>query len=137
MFRSLAYEDNADTGIPAHTPRFRLPRQTTTAELRVIDLIAQHNPETNPQLPRRRDVGFRESFLRHLPSIEALQVRIPSNRMGRRLTPEKPQKRIPLFAERAQALTLTARVLARDHPHVAGHRLAVGKSARVPDEDFR
>src|SRR5882672_11803955 len=83
---------SANTGIPARTPRLRLPRQATTAELRVIDLIAQHDPETNAQLPRRRDVGFRESLLRHLPSIEALQVRIPSHRMGRRLTPEEPQK---------------------------------------------
>jgi hypothetical protein len=89
---------NANTGIPAHTPRLRLPRQATTAEFRVVDLIAQHDPETNAQLPRRRDVGFRESLLRHLPSIEALQVRIPSHCMGRRLTPEEPQKRIPLFA---------------------------------------
>src|SRR5947209_3047827 len=128
---------NANTGTPAHTPLLRLPRQATTAELRVVDLIAQHDPETNPQLPRRRDVGFRESFLRHLPSIETLQVRIPSHRMGRRLTPEEPQKRVALFAERAQSLTGPARVLARDHADVAGDRLSVGKSARVPDEAFR
>src|SRR5947208_8706335 len=69
---------NANTGIPARTPPLRLPCQATTAELRVIDLIAQHDPEANPELPRRRDAGFRESFLHHLPSIEALQVRIPS-----------------------------------------------------------
>src|SRR5262249_18726998 len=67
---------NANTGTPARTPRVRLPRQATTAEFRVVDLIAQHDPETNPQLPRRRDVGLRESLLRHLPSIKTLQVRI-------------------------------------------------------------
>ena len=63
---------NANTGTPAQTPLLRLPRQATTAELRVVDVIAQHDPEANPELPRRRDVGLRESFLRHLPSIEAL-----------------------------------------------------------------
>ncbi len=63
---------NANPGIPARTPPLRLPRLATTAELRVIDLIAQHDPEANPELPRRRDAGFRESLLHHLPSIEAL-----------------------------------------------------------------
>jgi hypothetical protein len=39
----------ADTGIPARTPRLRLPRQPTTAEFCVVNLIAQHDPETNAQ----------------------------------------------------------------------------------------
>jgi hypothetical protein len=128
---------NANTGIPAHTPLLRLARQATTAEFRVVDVIAQHDPEPNPQRPRRRDVGLRESLLRHLPSIEALQVRIASHGVGRRLAPKKPQKRVALFAERAQSLTCTARVLARDHADVAGDRLSVGKSSRVAYEDFR
>src|SRR5439155_18114910 len=91
---------SANTGIPAQTPRLRLPRQATTAELRVIDLIAQHDPETNPELPRRRDAGFRESLLHDLPSIEALQVGIASDGMRGRLAPEKPEERVALFAER-------------------------------------
>ena len=85
---------NANTGIPAQTPLLRLPRQATTAELRVIDLIAQHDPEANPELPRRRDAGLCESLLHGLPSIEALQVGIPAHGMRRRLAPEKPQERI-------------------------------------------
>src|ERR1700730_17539186 len=99
----------ADTGIPARTPRLRLPRQPTTAEFCVVNLIAQHDPETNAQLPRRRDAGLREPFLHHLPTIEALQVGIPSHGMRGRLAPKKPQERIPLFAERAQALSFAAR----------------------------
>ena len=92
---------NANTGTPARTPPLRLPRQATTAELGVVNLIAQHDPESNPQLPRRRDAGFRESFLRDLPAIETLQVRIPSHGVRGGLAPEKPYERIPLFAERA------------------------------------
>src|SRR5207245_9070461 len=80
---------SANTGVPAQTPRLRLPRQATTVELGVVNLIAQHDPETNPQLPRRRDAGFRESLLHDLSSIEALQVRIPSHGMRGRLAPEK------------------------------------------------
>src|SRR5712691_7132146 len=120
-----------------HTPRLRLPRQATTAEFRVVDLIAQHDPEPNPQLPRRRDVGLRESLLRHLSSIEALQVRIPSDGMGCRLTPEEPQERIALFGERAQSLPLAARVLARDTADAAGQRFPVEKSCGIAHEDFR
>src|SRR3982075_1432395 len=75
----------ADTGIPARTPRLRLPRQPTTAEFGVVNLIAQHDPETNAQLPRRRDAGLREPFLHDLPTIEALQVRIASHGMRGRL----------------------------------------------------
>jgi len=74
MFRSL--ETNATRAIPAQTPLLRLPRQATTAELSVVNLIAQHDPETNPQLSRRCDARLRESLLCHLSSIEALQVRI-------------------------------------------------------------
>src|SRR3989441_8003546 len=39
---------SANTGIPARTPLLRLPRQATTAEFRVVDVIAQHDPEANP-----------------------------------------------------------------------------------------
>ena len=92
---------SANTGIPARTPRLRLPRQATTAELRVIDLIAQHDPETNPELPRRRDAGFREALLHDLPSIEALQVGIASHGMRGRLAQKKPEERVALCTKRA------------------------------------
>src|SRR2546422_1801892 len=128
---------SANTGIPARTPRLRLPRQATTAELRVIDPIAQHDPEPNPQLPRRRDAGLRESLLRDLPSIEPLEVRIPPHGMRGRLAPEKPQERIPLFAEGAEPLPLPARVLPRDHADVARECLPVWKSGGVTHKDVR
>src|SRR6185295_19591542 len=35
----------ADTGIPARTPPLRLSRQAMTAELGVVNLIAQHDPQ--------------------------------------------------------------------------------------------
>jgi len=89
---------NANTGIPAQTPPLRLPRQATTAEFRVISLIAQHDPEANPELPRRRDAGFREALLHDLPSIEALQVGIASHGMRGRLAPEKSPKRASVAA---------------------------------------
>src|SRR4030081_1334881 len=62
----------ADTGIPARTPPLRLPRQHMSAELCVVNLIAQHDPETNAQLSRRRDARLREALLYDLSTIEAL-----------------------------------------------------------------
>src|SRR6266849_5784287 len=126
----------ADTGIPARTPPLRLPRQPTTAELCVVNLIAQHDPESNAQFSRRRDARLGESLLRDLSTIEALQVGIPSHRMGGRLAPEKPQERVALFAERSEALPFTTRVLARDHADVARQRLSVENSCGIAHEDF-
>ena len=127
---------SANTGIPARTPRLRLPRLATTAELRVIDLIAQHDPKTNPEFPRRRDVGLRESLLRHLSSIEALQVRIPSDGMGCRLTPEELQERIPLFGERAQSLPLAAQYRSgscrRSWPALSRREIVRDRPRRLP-----
>src|SRR5437762_8843364 len=127
----------ADSGIPARTPRLRLSRQPTTAEFCVVNLIAQHDPETNAQLPRRRDAGFHESFLHDLPTIETLELGIASHSMRGRLAPEKTQERISLFAERAESLSFATRVLARDHADVAGQRFAVEKSCGIAHEDFR
>jgi len=127
---------SANTGIPARTPPLQLPRQPTTAELGVVNLIAQHDPETNPQLPRRRDAGFREPFLHDLPSLETLPGRIPSRGMCGRLAPEKPQEWIPLFAERSESLPYAARVLARDHADVARECLPVEKPCGIADEDL-
>ena len=78
----------ADTGIPARTPPLRLPRQPTTAELCVVNLIAQHDPESNAQFSRRRDARLGESLLRDLSTIEALQVWIPSRGVRRSHTRE-------------------------------------------------
>jgi len=126
----------ADTGIPARTPRLRLPRQPTTAEFCVVNLIAQHDPETNAQLPRHRDAGLREAFLHDLPTIETLEIGIASHGMCGRLAPEKPQKRVALFAERAQALSFAARVLARDQADVARERFSVEKPRGLADKDI-
>src|SRR5258708_12850396 len=94
----------ADTGIPARTPPLRLPRQSTTAELLIVNLIAQHDPEANAQLPRRRNAGFREALLHDLPSIETLQVRIAPHRIPAGFPPYKSHKPIALLAHLPQPL---------------------------------
>src|SRR3989442_10188861 len=53
------------------------------------------------------------------------------------LAPEKPQERIPRFAEGAEPLPLPARVLPRDHANVARECLPVWKSGGVTHKDVR
>ena len=48
-----------------------LPQLSTPAELFVINLIAQHDPQTNPQFARGCNPGLAHSFLDELAPIEA------------------------------------------------------------------
>src|SRR5439155_25406494 len=96
----------------------RLPSWATAAELRIINLVAQHDPQPNPELTRRGHPGFTKAFLLQLPPVKALQLGIATHRMHRRLTPQKAQERIALFAEPSESLPGAARVFTGDHPHV-------------------
>jgi hypothetical protein len=44
---------------------------------------------------------------------------------------------LPCFRQSAAALLAAAGELARDHPHIARHRLAIGEACRISKEDFR
>jgi len=74
-----------------------LPRRTPTTELGVINLIPQHDPQTNPEFPSRRDFRLREAFLLQLAPVEALQRGVMRHGMLRGFTPQKPQEGIALF----------------------------------------
>ena len=71
----------------------------TTTELLVINLVAQHNVETNPELTSYGDSRFSQSLLRQLASVEALQVWIPARGVYCCLAPEKAQEWATLFAQ--------------------------------------
>ena len=88
------------TSIPARASPSRRPSWAATAELLVPDLIAQHDPEPNPELARRRDARFAEPLLLQFAPVEALELGIAPHRMDRRFAPEKPQQRVALFAQR-------------------------------------
>jgi len=53
-----------------------LPQRSAAAELCIINLIAQHDPQPNPHFARHCDPGFSHSFLYQLATIEALQLPI-------------------------------------------------------------
>src|ERR1700740_1194222 len=72
------------------TPAF-LPRLSATAELLVINLVTHHDPESDPEFSGCCDSGFPQPFLHQFASVEAFQLRIPLDRVYRRLTPQITQ----------------------------------------------
>ena len=61
-----------------------LPQCSATAELFVVNLIAHHDPQPDPQFAGRCDPGFAHSFLDELAPIEAFQLRVFPDCMQRR-----------------------------------------------------
>ena len=66
-----------------------LSQLSTTAELLVINLVTQQDPESDPQLSCRCHFRFPQTFLHQLVLIKMLQLRIFLNRMPQRFTPQK------------------------------------------------
>ncbi len=88
-------------------PDFKHPRTGITAwlllsattEFLVIDLIAQHDPQTNAQLAGCRHAGFPQPLLHQFAAIESLQLGIAAYRMSAGLIPKKAQERTALFGQ--------------------------------------
>src|ERR1700680_1219479 len=70
-----------------------LPLLSAAAELFVINLVAQHDPQPDPQFARRRDPRLPHSFLDELAAVETFQLRIFPYRMYRRFGPQIAQQR--------------------------------------------
>jgi hypothetical protein len=66
-----------------------LSQLTTTTEFLIIDLVAQQGPEPDSQLSCRCYFRFPQTFLHQLVLIKTLQLRIPTNHMPHRFTPQK------------------------------------------------
>ena len=108
-----------------------LPQLAAATELLVIDLVAQHDPQPDPQFAGGGDARFAQPLLLQLAPVKALQLGIPTDGVHAGLTPEKTQQRIALLTQPTEPLPATAGIFAGDHPHVAHHRFAVGEARRV------
>jgi len=106
----------------------------TAAEFRVIDLVAQHDPEPNAELTRRGDLGFPDALLSQLSTLESLQRQISTNCRDGGLTPQKSQERSALLRQRPQPLPCAARVFARNQPDVARKAFRICKSRGIAEE---
>lgn len=82
------------TGIRIHASPCRRWRQCATAELVVIDLIAQQDPQSDAELARYGDARLAESFLLQLPLIESAEGGIAPDRVHRGFAPQKAQQRV-------------------------------------------
>jgi hypothetical protein len=111
-------------------------RQCATAELVVVDLIAQQDPQSDAQLARHRDARLAEAFLLQLPPIESAQRGVAPDRMHRGFAPQAPQQRVPLLGEVAESLPAATRVLAWNQPDVTGQRLGIDEAGGVAEEYF-
>src|SRR6266849_11137096 len=107
---------------------------SATTELVIINLIPQHDPQPDPEFASHSDTRFSQAFLDQFAAIETLQLRIPAYRVYRRLTPEKPQQRIALFAHTTQPLPPSTGVFTRNHPHITSQGLAVSESCCIAQE---
>src|SRR5215475_6372320 len=101
--------------------RFRHPRTggtalllSTTTELLVINLVPQHDPESNSQLTCYCHACFSQSLLHEFAAIESLQLRITARSVSRSLAPEKAQQRTALLGQSTEALPFAAGVFARN-----------------------
>jgi hypothetical protein len=66
-----------------------LSQLSATTELLVINLVSQQDPEPDPQLSCGGYFRLPQTFLHQLVLIKMLQLRIFSNRMPQRFTPQK------------------------------------------------
>src|SRR4029077_17818656 len=104
---------------------------TAAAEFRVINFVAQHDPQPDAQLAGYRDARFPHSFLHQLPAIETPQFRVAANRVYRRFSPKETQQGVALLANPSESLTAPAGVFAGNHPDVTGYRFAVSEALRI------
>src|SRR5580704_4734369 len=108
-----------------------LPHLAAATELLVINLVAQHDPQPDPQLASGSHSRFAQSLLCQLAPVEALQLWISAYRVNGCFAPEKTQEWVTLLAQPTEPLLTATGVLTGNHPHVAHHRFAISEPRRV------
>jgi hypothetical protein len=88
---------------------------STTTELVVLNLIPQHDPQPDPQLASHGHARFPHTLLHQFAAVESLQLRCG---MRSRLTPEKPQQRVTLFAQPTEPLSPSTGIFTWNHSHI-------------------
>ena len=72
MFRTIRCVWHPRTGITVF-----LPHLSTTTELVFVNLIPQHDPESDPEFASYGDPGLPQTLLDQFATVETLQLRIP------------------------------------------------------------
>jgi hypothetical protein len=109
-------------------PDFKHPRTgcttlvllSATTELFVVNLVPQHDPQSDPELAGYRHALSPQTFVNQFAAIETLQLRIAAYRMSTGFTPKKPQQRTALFRHSTEPLLSSTGVLPRGDFPVKG-----------------
>src|SRR5438128_3897593 len=109
---------------------------SVTTELLIINLIPQHDPQSDPQLACHRHARLSQTFVNQFAAVETLQLWIAACRMCTCLTPEKPQQGTALFGHSAEPLMLSTGVFPRDDAYITRQRLAISETLRIAQEYF-
>src|ERR1700684_1636475 len=128
-FRTIRRFWHPHTGITA----FLLLLSTTT-ELVVLNLIPQHDPQSDSELASHGHTRLPQTLLHQFAAVKTLQLWILACSMRSRLTPEKPQQRITLFTQPTEPLTPSTGIFTWNHSHITSQGLAVCESGRIPQE---
>src|SRR6516225_1211792 len=128
--------------VTTHHPRFWHPRTgctallllSTTTELFIINLVPQHDPQSDPELACHRYTRFPQTFLNQLAAIESFQLRITAYRVTTRLIPQKAQQRATLFCYFTEPLSSSTGAFPRDKPYITGERFAIREPPRITQE---
>ena len=108
-----------------------LPLLSATAELLVVNLVAQHDPQADTQFASSSDPRLAHPFLDQIATIERFSSGSFLYRMDRGFDPQIAQQPVALLDPFPQSLSLNVGVFTGDHSDVAGHVLAIGEAARV------
>src|SRR5215470_4451524 len=112
--------------VTTHHPRFWHPRTgctallllPATAELFIINLVPQHNPQSDPELARHRHACLPQTFLNQFAAIETFQLWITAYRVSAGFTPQESQQRTALLRYFTEPLSSSAGALSRDQPGI-------------------
>src|SRR5258707_12281843 len=107
---------------------------STTTELVVLNLIPQHDPQPDPELASHRHTCLPQTLLHQFAAVKTLQLRILAGGMRSRLTPEKPQQRVTLFAQPTEPLSRSTGIFTWNHSHITSQGLAVSESGGIAQE---
>ena len=80
--------------------------------------------------------AFADAFLLQFAPVEPSAARFAPRGLESGLTPQKPQKAVPLLREPPQPLPRTARVFAGNHPDVTRDGLRITKAGGIAEEHF-
>src|SRR5215470_10503156 len=83
-------------------------------ELFIINLVPQHDPQSDSQLACYRHASFPQTFLCQFASIETFQLGVTAYCVSTGFTPQEPQQRTALFRYFTEPLGSSTGALPRD-----------------------